>query len=1398
MSLPSSTAELERLVFDAAWQRIVDMGPPDDERLSAHLSAVQALADAMTGRLARAEQRAHEAIARATDRWPGIEGRARAARVEVAIRRDDLGATDEEARVAYELLEPAAADWRSLLEVRMGQVAAMHGQDEGLEQAAHGAEALERAGHGLASHSLLVLADLHAPEHPDQAMALRERAAAVGPPDDRCAAHLSLAAAHRRAERLSLASHHVAEARDALPAAIEPRTEALLLEAEALHRHQAGDLPAALVLSERALDAATLAGEPTRALRLRARLLGLGARPREGLELASRLPPGAAHEALQLGLMALAHPDIADQALWRAQRLTRSRPLHDEPIAELYEAVGAKLAASGQPRRLVEAARHLARQVAPHAVLESLPEALGDGELTVVGDWAISGEVATHLAFGTRGAWLRRSDGHPDSLESHAEAARLDALQQVAHPSLAALLDHGRLEPREARAITGRPRQLWAVTEPLPGLRLDAVAGRVVWAEVASLLQQILGAVAHLHAHGHLHLRLSAEHVGIAGEGHRHHVLVGGLAAPPHPVPLTPEQHADGEVGTATDLFAVGLLAWQLVTGRPPWPLDDAATLPDSWRRGPPPLVPSSPVPAGFEAWLRRLLSPDVEHRFPLAAEAAQALERLGDPDAGATPVPVGRRTHGPRRSAEPAPTLPARWPADPPAPSFQPGRRRLALPPLVGHETAREVLWQALADALATQRPHLVIVEGPSGAGRSAVIRWLLRAAARTGAARTLTIDEGPGHSLRDRLTDLLAARRVRDDDLDLHLAERLPQLDADQRHALRALVKAGHHPAQPLAVATVLRSQAPARPLVVGLARDPAHEPLTVPLTQELLRREAPVLVLLELDEDLDPSLAAAVTELRGHAGAREVSLRHPASPTDTIHTWAPLEADTTVALASGAHLGLARGRLEHQLAAGGLTWRDGQLALAAPSGPRHDSIAALWAKRLRDATATLPRLALDGVAAAFLPEGSCDLARWEAVRRQLGLEVDPMPALWRSGLVVPRSAGWHLAHPALTPAIAGWLARSPLRGAVAQAARSLARGRPPEQLAQLALLTGRPDAALAPLYQAALAATRLGDAARAERLVAQYDEALSAVGATTGDRRWIASHLLRSQGLLDQGRSREARELAEQALSLVPTASEERARALDALAEASDRCGDLPTARRAWGDATKQWARFQQHDRSRASALAEVHALRRRGRVAEALRSIDRMPSHPLVSLARGIVLAVRGDDDEADQVLGALVRDVAGEDAARLHLWRARMSCRAERPDEARSHIAKARRTVESRPGLFRTQLALAEAYVAAREGQLAAASRLAEAALAQRREPEVRAWGLALRLSYGPKQATDAVSELEMELARGGRCDPDLAWAIDRATEEATDALTVARLARRGAAMWRSLWQNARG
>ena len=244
------------------------------------------------------------------------------------------------------------------------------------------------------------------------------------------------------------------------------------------------------------------------------------------------------------------------------------------------------------------------------------------------------------------------------------------------------------------------------IREYLPGhdLRSELEAGGpLAPARVHRILAAVAGALSYLHQRGQLHRSLRPEHVLV--EDGTSHVRLTGFSSPPAfdrqagagmsreamdaAAYLAPEQLAGQAEDARTDVFGLGVLGYELLTGRTPWPDADLFTIVEQ-RLGEPAPSPAAlrpDVPAGLERAVTGALRSEPGDRW---ASAAAFLEALGEPPLAAAPAGASGPA-GVVMVPEPGPA-PGPWGAlRGPNPGVRQHRRR-----------APRVLWGALLLAAA------------------------------------------------------------------------------------------------------------------------------------------------------------------------------------------------------------------------------------------------------------------------------------------------------------------------------------------------------------------------------------------------------------------------------------------------------------------------------------------------------------------------------------------------------------------------------------------------------------------------------------------------------------------------------------------------------------------------
>jgi serine/threonine-protein kinase len=278
----------------------------------------------------------------------------------------------------------------------------------------------------------------------------------------------------------------------------------------------------------------------------------------------------------------------------------------------------------------------------------------------------------------------------------------------LSHPNIAAVLDYGESED----AGTGE-HLAYLVMELVDGAPLSARLEREGPLEpeaALSVLRQTAAGLAEAHRAGVVHRDVKPANILVRPDG-RVKLTDFGIAWSAESVPLTrtgqvigtarymsPEQAAGERVGPASDVYALGLVGYESLTGHPPFEGTNPVTVALKQVREQPQPLPEE-VPPGVRSLIDAALVKDPGARPPDAGAFLTAVEDTIE------------RTTRPRPAAPPtAPVAAVPVPAAPagPPPAEQPTRRRRAL-----------LLAPVLAVALAGLLLALLWPDG-SGGGRT------------------------------------------------------------------------------------------------------------------------------------------------------------------------------------------------------------------------------------------------------------------------------------------------------------------------------------------------------------------------------------------------------------------------------------------------------------------------------------------------------------------------------------------------------------------------------------------------------------------------------------------------------------------------------------------------------
>lgn len=198
------------------------------------------------------------------------------------------------------------------------------------------------------------------------------------------------------------------------------------------------------------------------------------------------------------------------------------------------------------------------------------------------------------------------------------------------HPNIVTIYDLGKLDE-------GQP---YCVMEYLPGAMLDAILfsqGRLSPAEALSFLEPVCAALSAAHEAGIVHRDIKPSNIAVITEGGRRVVKlldfgIAKLSDPDNegsgftsvgrslgtPSAMAPEQILSMPVDGRTDIYALGVLLYRMLTGEKPFSAADPVDLAAQHLEAPAPRPSAiAPVSPEVDAVVLRCMEKNPEQRFP-------------------------------------------------------------------------------------------------------------------------------------------------------------------------------------------------------------------------------------------------------------------------------------------------------------------------------------------------------------------------------------------------------------------------------------------------------------------------------------------------------------------------------------------------------------------------------------------------------------------------------------------------------------------------------------------------------------------------------------------------------------------------------------------------------------
>ena len=790
------------------------------------------------------------------------------------------------------------------------------------------------------------------------------------------------------------------------------------------------------------------------------------------------------------------------------------------------------------------------------------------------------------------------------------------------HPNIVSVFDYGLLDKASDELSQGtlQAGSPFIAMEYVSGGTLSRVALDLHWPDIKGVMLTLLDALAHAHARRVVHLDLKPPNIlidtsqadaqtvklvdfGVAHALERQRPDTDHIAGTPNY--MSPEQ-IEGrwrDMGPWTDLYALGCVAYRLLYWHPPFYSKDLSKVLAGHLHAEPTFGETKvEVPAKFIDWTRRMLAKSPKDRYRRAADAAWELHGIEVAyDAWNDPTVVTHRAQSLLSGAVPVLTLgpllndaaPAepeewdkatlrmadRWPI-PPLPDTwrRPdqsdsmaavgaglGLFDLRQIPLVGRETERDELWNALIRVRRTGSGEVVVLTGPTGTGKTRLANWIAERAHEVGATSVLRASHSAEEDPEDGIAPMIARFLGCAGLTGAPLAKRVNALMADfgvkEGYEVSALIELlGPAPEH---ASTEMRSRRLSglktrHTLMLGLLEhfcqerpavfilDDVHFSLdALSFAETMLRArnqiDAPVLVILTVQTDELANKPAAkylleqVIELRG---GRELPLAALPKATHSKLVRTLLRLDGRLAadverLTEGNPL-FAVQLVGDWIERGILKAGESGFELVGDMPPMPSELLAVWQARLDkllDDMSDTTALKVAAVLGAVVDDDE-----WLAACRAAGVtrRMSLVDRLCSSGLARKREGGWAFAHAMLRESLLDdvraeghWVA---LNTACAAALASGGRARRHEErMARYLLEAGEHARAIEPLFDGVEARIVADQYGAARSLVDLLLQSLDKAGVPLEHIRWGRARMLSATVNRRRGRPAEALQVA-----------------------------------------------------------------------------------------------------------------------------------------------------------------------------------------------------------------------------------------------------------------------------